>query len=279
MSAQSRKRNSRRSIDLRDPMYRIGRPKLTAGPNISDTEVKTGLDLYACREILIQEVWQRHFRDGKSILDGPTPWMAAKINSVLSAEDLRVYHATAGVFGALLAPKDMVCIEPLAKEIEYLGARMIAYGGYPAWTLHPALAGIHFFGMRLAHFILAGDLGRNFLDLLPHRGSRIAGAIRRRDTDYLLDILQVLEESLRNFHFDWESMNRDDRFWEILHALIDANNQSGYEDIFVCYDDDAWRKYNGTLSWWFDTGANLLGYDDYDDSSDDSDYDEGDDGY
>ncbi|MHB9126188.1 MAG: hypothetical protein ACYC4F_09605, partial [Armatimonadota bacterium] len=199
------------TLDLETSVYTNKRPKLTAGPDIAHPEIYTGLDLYSCREIMIQEIRGRHFSDGMRILDGKRPWIAVSRNSELSPMDRRVFHATVGALGALLAPAGMMCAEPMVREIRIQGTPMVAYAGYPAWALHPALAGLHTYGLRLAYFILEGGMRDKFLDLLPHRRARITGAIRRKDTDYLLRILRVMEDSLTNLHLDWETMNTDDR--------------------------------------------------------------------
>ena len=273
------------AIDLEASVYRNKRPNIIAGADISKLESGKRLDFFGCREVLIGEIWRNQFDEGSGLLHGPKPWIGLAQASELSPEDLRVYHATVGVLGALLAPKDMECVEPFIAKFRLNETPFMAYGGHPAWTLHPAIASMQLYGLRLAYFILNGDMRDKFLDVFPHRGARIAGAIRRKDTEYLLGILGAIETGVRNINLDWEGMNRDDRYWEIVHSLVDANRKNCYGDLFELYDRTEWRNYNGTLSWWFSVGSGAFGrYDEWDDPRDAPDYDpdednEDDDGY
>ncbi len=253
------------TLDLRDSVYINKRPRITAGADISDPGLLENCGFHSCREILIDEVCHLHYDEEDNLLTGREPWIGMECLHELRPGEFRVLHATAGVMSALLASEGMPCIEPLAEQRTALGTSVLVYGGYPVWTRHPALASLMLYQIRLAHFIMAGGLVEQFLDLLPHRGARLPGAIRSRDCDQLHHALSAIREGVSGLYLDWECMNSDDRYWRIVDSLVDAGRSGTTPDELLVRRLANWSQYNGTLSWWFDGGAAKLGHcDDWD---------------
>lgn len=261
-------------LALDDSIYLNTRPRLTAGADISDSGLLENCGFHTCREVLIDEVCRLQYDAEDNLLTGRQPWIGMECLRELRPSEFRVVHATAGVMSALLAQEDMPCLEPLAEQRTALGTSMLLCGGYPVWTHHSALASLMLYQLRMAHFIIAGGLAGEFLDLLPHRGMRLPGAIRDRDHDQLLAVLGSMQNGVSGLYLDWECMNCDERYWRIVRSLIEAGRSGRTPDELQVCSLAGWSRYNGTLSWWFDGGAATLGHCDYWDEPQYEEYDD-----
>ena len=247
-------------IDLEDSVYRNRRPRITVGADISDPRLSETSGFHECREILIGEIYRMHYNCGVGLLNGDAPWVGMEWLHEIKASEVTLLNATVGVMGALLAPSDMGCIEPMVDQRTALATSILVCGGYPAWTTHPAIASLHLYQLRLAYFLMKGGLTNDFINILPLERSDLEEAIRSRDFDQLMNTLRAIKTGVQSLHLDWERMNHDDRYWQIVHAIIDANQAGEYSKLFLADAQGDWSHYNGTLSWWFDGGAAMLGH-------------------